>query len=105
MADCTHFKRKRTQNSVRSLNCTEWKSALTYLIVLFRTTMLVRLYDCYFKEFECSITVSKAMNFEERCRERFIAFDSLYIGLYNIIISLLEQADVYGPLDVPVFIC
>ena len=27
MADCTHFKRKRSQNSARSLNCTEWKSA------------------------------------------------------------------------------
>ena len=25
--DNTHFKRKRSQNSVRSLNCTEWKSA------------------------------------------------------------------------------
>ena len=28
MADCTHFKRKRSQYSACSLNCTEWKSAL-----------------------------------------------------------------------------
>ena len=28
--DNTHFKRKRSQNSARSLNCSEWKSALKY---------------------------------------------------------------------------
>ena len=28
MADCTHFKRKESQNSARLLNCTAWKSAL-----------------------------------------------------------------------------
>ena len=32
--DCTHFKRKRSQNSARSLNCNEWKSALTSLLQL-----------------------------------------------------------------------
>ena len=31
MADCTNFKRKRSQNSALSLNCTEWKTALTML--------------------------------------------------------------------------
>ena len=28
MADCTHFERKLSQNSARSLNWTKWKSAL-----------------------------------------------------------------------------
>ena len=28
MADCTHFKRKESQNSARLLNSTAWKSAL-----------------------------------------------------------------------------
>ena len=29
--DNTHFKRKRSQNSARSLNCAEWKSAFTLI--------------------------------------------------------------------------
>ena len=34
MADCQHFKRKESQNSARSLNCNEWKSALTEAIIV-----------------------------------------------------------------------
>ena len=38
--DNTHFKRKRSHNSARSLNCTEWKSA-------FRALCGILYYICY----------------------------------------------------------
>ena len=33
MAEGTYFKRKRLQNSARSLNCTKWKSAFSWEVI------------------------------------------------------------------------
>ena len=55
--DNTHFKRKRSQNSARSLNCTKWKSAFTSIgfhfcfyphFVMFFASLLVLCYTIRF---------------------------------------------------------
>ena len=44
MADCPHFKSKRSQNSARSLNCTAWKSAFKDLKIYDPASSTTRCY-------------------------------------------------------------
>ena len=46
MVDCKHFKRKQSQNSARSLNCTEWKSALSQSANIFLTHQTLVIVVC-----------------------------------------------------------
>ena len=65
MADCKHFKRKRSQNSARSLNCNEWKSALTEAIIVTADVHLTITYDfssCFLKIIMCSICLDLTMS-------------------------------------------
>ena len=46
MVDCKHFKRKQSQNSACSLNCTEWKSALSQSANIFLTHQTLVIVVC-----------------------------------------------------------